>query len=86
MMIASTIPEYLSQLEKLTYLDLSNNKLLGLILVSYRTFKNLNEILLGLNELNESLPISFGQLSNLVILELYGNRLTGILSKEHFSF
>ena len=86
MMIASTIPEYLSQLEKLTYLDLSNNKLLGLILVSYRTFKNLNEILLGLNELNESLPISFGQLSNLVILELSRNRLTGILSKEHFSF
>ena len=86
MMIASTIPEYLSQLEKLTYLDLSNNKLLGLILASYRTFKNLNEILLGLNELNESLLISFGQLSNLVILELSRNRLTGILSKEHFSF
>ena len=85
-MIAGTIHECSSQLEKLTYLDLSNNKLLGLILVSYRTFKNLNEILLGLNELNESLPISFGQLSNLVILELSRNRLTGILSKEHFSF
>ncbi|KAL6312435.1 hypothetical protein AAG906_004803 [Vitis piasezkii] len=69
-----TIPECLSQLEKLTYLDLSNNKLQGLILASYRTFKNLNENLLELNELNGSLPISFGQLSNLVILELSGNR------------
>ena len=86
MMIVGTIPECLSQLEKLTYLDLSNNKLQGLISASYRTFKNLNEMLLGLNELNGSLPISFGQLSNLVILELSGNRLTVILSKEHFEF
>ena len=85
-MIAGTIHECSSQLEKLTYLDLSNNKLQGLISASYRTFKNLNEMLLGLNELNGSLPISFGQLSNLVILELSGNRLTVILSKEHFEF
>ena len=86
MMIAGTIHECSSQLEKLTYLDLSNNKLQGIIPVSYKTFKNLNEMLLGLNELNGSLPTSFGQLSNLVILELTGNCLTRILSEEHFLF
>ena len=40
---------------------------------------------LGWNELNESLPVSFGQLSELVELDVSGNHLTGILSEQHFS-
>ena len=85
MMIAGTIPESLSQLEKLTYLDLSGNKLQGPIPASFGTFKNLNEMRLGWNELNGSLPVSFGQLSELVLLDVSRNRMTGILSEEHFS-
>ena len=40
---------------------------------------------LGWNELNESLPVSFGQLFELVELDVSGNHLTGILSEQHFS-
>ena len=40
---------------------------------------------LGWNELNGSLPASFGQLSELVFLDVSGNHLNGILSEEHFS-
>eukprot|EP00261_Vitis_vinifera_P036281 XP_019077524.1 PREDICTED: leucine-rich repeat receptor protein kinase EMS1-like [Vitis vinifera] len=40
---------------------------------------------LKMNELNGSLPVSFGQLSELVVLDVSYNRLTGILSEEHFS-
>ncbi|KAL6312480.1 hypothetical protein AAG906_021696 [Vitis piasezkii] len=83
--LTGTIPESLSQLEKLTHLDLSCNKLQGPIPASFGTFKNLNEMWLGSNELNGSLPVSFGQLSELVKLDVSWNRLTGILSEEHFS-
>ena len=84
-MIAGTIPEWLSQLEKLVHLDLSHNKLQGPILAYFGTFKNLNEMWLGQNELNGSIPVSFGQLSKLVKLEVSGTRLTGILFEEYFS-
>ena len=75
----------LNQMEKLMHLNLYNNKLQGPILASFGTFKNLNEMWLGLNELNGSLPISFGQLFEFVLLDVFGNHLTKILSKEHFS-
>ncbi|KAJ9693310.1 hypothetical protein PVL29_012176 [Vitis rotundifolia] len=73
--LVGRLPERLSQLEKLTFLCLSGNKFQGPIPASFGTFKNLNEIL----------PVSFGQLSKLVVLVVYDNRLTGILSEEHFS-
>ncbi|KAL6312452.1 hypothetical protein AAG906_021668 [Vitis piasezkii] len=71
--LVGRLPERLSH-RKLTYLDLSHNKLQGPILIS-----------LGSNELNGSLPVSFGQLSELVKLDVSLNRMTGILSEEHFS-
>ena len=80
--LVGRLPERLSQLEKLTYLDLSDNNLQGPIPAFFGTFKNSNEMRLRWNELNGSLPVSFGQLSELVVFE---NRLTGILSEEHFS-
>ncbi|KAL6312466.1 hypothetical protein AAG906_021682 [Vitis piasezkii] len=78
-------------LRKLGYLDLSSNQLVGRlperlspIPASFGTFKNLNEMRLGWNELNGSLPVSFGQLSELVLLDVSRNRMTGILSRTFF--
>ncbi|KAL6334050.1 hypothetical protein AAG906_001804 [Vitis piasezkii] len=68
-------------LPKPRYLDFFK----ALSLLFFGTFKNLNGMLLERNELNGSLPVSFGQLSELVVLDVSWNRLTGILSEEHFS-
>ncbi|KAL7599590.1 hypothetical protein Lser_V15G21944 [Lactuca serriola] len=64
----------------LTYIDLSNNKLLGIIPEAFGTFKNLQTLDLTNNGLEGGIPSSFGNLSNLRELFLYGNNLNQDLS------
>ncbi|XP_023750084.1 uncharacterized protein LOC111898393 [Lactuca sativa] len=64
----------------LTYIDLSNNKLVGIIPEAFGTFKNLQTLDLTNNGLEGGILSSFGELSNLRELSLYANNLNQDLS------
>ena len=55
--LTGRLPEWLSQQEKLTDLDLEDNKFQGPIPSSFRTFRYLEYMSLAHNELNGSFPV-----------------------------
>ncbi|XP_058185644.1 receptor-like protein EIX2 [Rhododendron vialii] len=61
----------------LTYLDLSNNRLLGELPYCLSNFKELSVISLAYNNLYGEIPSSIGSLSQIEILNLCGNNLSG---------
>ncbi|KAF3669312.1 putative LRR receptor-like serine/threonine-protein kinase-like [Capsicum annuum] len=67
---------------KLTILDLSYNKLTGLIPISLGYLTHLREIHLGSNELSSTIPPSIGNLQDLVVLDLSSNNMVGSLPPE----
>ncbi|CAI9284247.1 unnamed protein product [Lactuca saligna] len=64
----------------LTYIDLSNNKLLGIIPEAFGMFKNLQTLDLTNNGLQGGIPVSFGNFGNIRELFLSGNNLNQDLS------
>ncbi|XP_047940773.1 receptor-like protein EIX1 [Salvia hispanica] len=70
-------------LESLQVLDLAYNKLSG-SLPDLRAFSALTEVYFGGNNFTGSIPLSFGQLSGLHVLDLSNNSLEGIVSESHF--
>ncbi|GJQ99217.1 receptor-like protein EIX2 [Tanacetum coccineum] len=87
--MTGTLPEFLEGVKSCTssiplpYLqkiDLSNNKLVD----SLGGLKRLTNIGLAGNNLNGTLPEIFGQLSELTVLDVSFNDLTGIVSEAHF--
>ena len=64
---------------------MDDNNLQGRIPASLGTLQHLTEMWLGTNRLKGTLLESFGQLSELVYLDVSFNNLIGILSEENFS-
>ncbi|PRQ30200.1 putative non-specific serine/threonine protein kinase [Rosa chinensis] len=66
------------------FLNLSNCGLVGKLPSSLRILKSLQHLTLRANLFNGSIPESFGQLSQLVDLDLFFNSWEGSLTKAHF--
>ncbi|CAM9490436.1 unnamed protein product [Ectocarpus sp. 12 AP-2014] len=74
---AGAIPAQLGALNKLTWLNLSNNHLSGSILKELGSLTKLTSLNLGNNKLSGPIPKELGSLLNLEKLWLAGNKLTG---------
>ncbi|KAF3948973.1 hypothetical protein CMV_025093 [Castanea mollissima] len=66
-------------LSSLTDLELSTNKLTGVIPASLGNLSNLTTLYLHTNQLSGSIPQELGMLSSLTDLELSTNNLTGVI-------
>ncbi|RHN42796.1 putative non-specific serine/threonine protein kinase [Medicago truncatula] len=83
-----SIPNFFDWLVNLVALDLSYNMLSGSIpstLGQDHGLNSLKELRLSINQLNGSLERSIHQLSNLVVLDLAGNDMEGIISDVHLA-
>jgi len=69
-------------IEKTTHLDLSENRLGGVILSRIGNLTNLTYLSLGSNQLTGEIPPEIGNLTNLTHLFLQYNRLTGEIPPE----
>ncbi|KAI0503506.1 hypothetical protein KFK09_014440 [Dendrobium nobile] len=82
--IGGTLPEWLGELQNLSYLDLSYNMITGLIPPSLGNLSHLTQLLLDGNQLNGTLPLTLGYLSKLEFFGVSSNQLTGTVNEEHF--
>nr|XP_048322337.1 receptor-like protein EIX2 [Ziziphus jujuba var. spinosa] len=82
-----SIMENIGQLSNLEILDVSSNYITGMVSKLNGTtpdllqFSSLKELYLANNKLNGSLMESIGQLSNLEVLDVSSNYITGVVSK-----
>ena len=90
--IQGRIPNAFGNMTSLTYLDLSKNNLKGPIPLTLGLFQkeiqlnkasSLGELYLSNNQLNGSLEQSLVQLSQLVALDVAGNKLEGNITEAH---
>lgn len=83
--LVGKLPEWLSKLENLVKINLYNNSIHGPIPASFgESTKNLTELVLGQNKLNGTLPETIGHLSELSMLDVSSNHLSGTLNGTHF--
>ncbi|KAM1036968.1 hypothetical protein ACFX2C_031826 [Malus domestica] len=75
----SEFPEFISQCRNLTFLDLSQNNLIGKIPPSIGQLRELQYLRLSYNSLNSSIPSELGLCTNLTHLFLASNKLNGEL-------
>ena len=80
--LTGTIPPELRDLASLTGLNLSNNMLRGEIPPELENLANLKQLSLSRNMLSGEIPAELGQLTALVLLELWDNELTGTIPTE----
>ncbi|XP_043712222.1 leucine-rich repeat receptor-like tyrosine-protein kinase PXC3 isoform X2 [Telopea speciosissima] len=79
-----TIPSLTDgKLSQLTYLELDNNKLTGLVPPQLGTFQRLALLNLAQNDLYGLLPKELGNLHQLQVLKLQSNKLTGEIPQEY---
>ncbi|KAM1270700.1 hypothetical protein ACFX13_032579 [Malus domestica] len=78
----SEFPEFISQCRNLTFLDLSQNNLIGQIPPSIGQLRDLQYLDLSYNSLNSSIPLSIGQLRELQYLDLSNNSLNSSIPSE----
>ncbi|KAL6861156.1 hypothetical protein ACP4OV_016856 [Aristida adscensionis] len=81
-LLEGPLPLQIGSMENIQDLDLSVNKLSGVILTQIRGCIALEYINLSRNELNGSLPSSIGALLNLHVLDISFNSLTGMLPRS----
>lgn len=81
LMVSGEIPETISNLSRLEYIDLCCNDLTG-SLPTFSKCSNLNSIVLGANRLTGSMPLEWANLKNLQSLSLCSNQLSGDIPKE----
>ena len=74
-----SIPEQIGTLTKLTYLNLSENDLVGELPLSLVHLTRLKELYIFNTKVTGSIPPGIGNLKNLVHLDLSGNRLVGAI-------
>nr|XP_034920424.1 MDIS1-interacting receptor like kinase 2-like [Populus alba] len=74
-----TIPSHISNLTKITYLDLCDNHFTGNIPLEIGLLKSLNFFNLWKNKLSGSIPSSIGNMTKLIDLRLNENNLTGLI-------
>ncbi|XP_074330256.1 LRR receptor-like serine/threonine-protein kinase RPK2 [Apium graveolens] len=75
--ISGIIPYSIGYLHSLVKLDLSWNKLQGMLLLDLSRMKNLKYLSLAGNQLNGNIPSTFSQLTALQCLELSSNSFSG---------
>ncbi|XP_068318658.1 MDIS1-interacting receptor like kinase 2-like [Pyrus communis] len=78
----SEFPEFISQCQNLTFLDLSQINLNGQIPPSIGQLRELQYLDLSYNSLNSSIPLSIGQLGELQYLDLSYNSLNSSIPSE----
>jgi len=71
------LPDSLTDLSELMYLDLSDNYLTGSIPTSWGGFSNLTHLILDNSGLTGSIPSELGNIASLQWLDLSSNELTG---------
>ncbi|CAI5463008.1 unnamed protein product, partial [Closterium sp. Yama58-4] len=77
--LSGTIPAGISNLTKLSTLDLASNQLTGTIPSSVGNLANLTYLTLSFNQLNGTIPATIGNLARLNILSLSVNQLSGTI-------
>ncbi|CAL9127711.1 unnamed protein product, partial [Musa acuminata var. zebrina] len=82
--LGGAVPDWIGELRNLKSLHLEDNLLCCLIPPSLGTLSSLSFLYLG-NMLQGPIPESFGQLSELIVLDVGFNQLSGIVSDVHFS-
>lgn len=75
--LKNTIPDSLSHLDALVYLDLSHNQLSSAIPLSILKLENLEVLNLAANQFSYRIPLQLGSLENLKQLNLENNLLSG---------
>ena len=68
--------------ERVTYLNLEQNNLTGMIPAALGGLSDINTLMLAWNQLSGSIPPELGNLSNLTILTLAQNQLRGSIPSE----
>ncbi|XP_028956588.1 MDIS1-interacting receptor like kinase 2-like [Malus domestica] len=81
----SEFPEFISQCRNLTFLDLSQNNLIGKIPPSIGQLRKLQYLDLSYNSLDSSIPSELGLCTNLTHLSLASNQLNGELPLSLFN-
>ncbi|XP_034920291.1 uncharacterized protein [Populus alba] len=74
-----TIPSHISNLTKITYLDLCDNHFTGNIPLEIGLLTSLNFLCFCENNLTGLIPTSIGTLKHLSVLYLWGNKLSGFI-------
>ncbi len=74
--------EPLLYLPFVSYFDLSNNELSGIIPFSIGSMRNLQDLMLHRNQLSGPIPKQIGGCDRLQTLSLYGNQLSGQIPKS----
>ncbi len=75
--LTGTIPDCISDLSEIVYLDMSNNKLVGSIPAGISRLCKLRELKLHYNQLSGPIPESMGGLTALKGLHLESNSFSG---------
>jgi Leucine-rich repeat (LRR) protein len=81
----STIPSEIGLISSMTYLDLSDNKIIGEIPSEFGVLGSLTTLMLASNELNGPIPSQLGLLSELTVLSLYVNLLNSSIPCEIYN-
>ncbi|XP_065626723.1 probable LRR receptor-like serine/threonine-protein kinase At3g47570 [Quercus suber] len=79
---SGNIPSILGKLQKLQFLDLSQNNFIGNIPSSFGNLTNLLELYLGDNNLQGSIPSSLSQCQHLITFHLPRNNLSNLISSQ----